>query len=192
MQPQGFFVEGSYLWTSVHQRVQVQIWWTWSLISHASMAMEPCPCWICSLCFFSRDNWVYPNSVPMSFIVFSRDSWFLGINIHKYPLYRAYIGISHFPGAHVGIGGPTSLPNSPDFFRGCITWPPKNQQFSGVLLLFLLNRFQVVMNTLTYLDSMIYLFYFYCIFERIKWSFGKVNCDTETELGDQKITVLWM
>ena len=43
-----------------------------------------------------------PNSVPMVFIVivFSRDSCGL---THKYPLYRVYIGISHFPG-YVGPG----------------------------------------------------------------------------------------
>ena len=43
-----------------------------------------------------------PNSVPMVFIVFS--SKFLVIIIHKYPLYKAYIGISHSfnvgPGVH--------------------------------------------------------------------------------------------
>ena len=30
-----------------------------------------------------------PNSVPMVFIVFSRDSWGLYIITHEYPLYRA-------------------------------------------------------------------------------------------------------
>ena len=42
-----------------------------------------------------------PNSVTMVFIVFSRDSWGLYL-IHKYPLYRAYIGISH-RGTLVGV-----------------------------------------------------------------------------------------
>ena len=41
-----------------------------------------------------------PNSVPMVFIVFSRDS--CGIIIHKYPLCRAYIRISH-RGTLVGV-----------------------------------------------------------------------------------------
>ena len=42
------------------------------------------------------------NSVPMVFVVFSRDS--LGIIIHKYPLiHGVYMGISH-TGSHVGIG----------------------------------------------------------------------------------------
>ena len=36
----------------------------------------------------------------MVFIVGSRDSW--GKNTHKYPLYRAYIGISH-RGTLVGV-----------------------------------------------------------------------------------------
>ena len=31
----------------------------------------------------------------MVFIVFSRDSWGLQLTTDKYPLYRAYIGISH-------------------------------------------------------------------------------------------------
>ena len=47
--------------------------------------------------------WMGYNSVPMVFIVFFRDSWFLGIIItYKYPLHRAYIGISH-RGTVVGV-----------------------------------------------------------------------------------------
>ena len=41
-----------------------------------------------------------PNSVPMVFIVFSKG--FLGTITHKYPLYGAYIGISH-SGTLVGV-----------------------------------------------------------------------------------------
>ena len=42
-----------------------------------------------------------PNSVPMVFIVFCRDS--LGIITHKYQLYKAYIGISHKGYVEIGV-----------------------------------------------------------------------------------------
>ena len=56
-----------------------------------------------------------PNSIPMVFIVFSRDGW--GIITHRYPLYRAYIGISH-RGTLVGV---TS--NHPLNVDSCMTIP---------------------------------------------------------------------
>ncbi len=56
--------------------------------------------------FFQGTIGYTPKSVPMVSIVFFRDL-FLGIITHKYPLYRASIGISH-RGTLVGDGRGTS------------------------------------------------------------------------------------
>ena len=62
-----------------------------------------------------------PNSVPMVFIVFSRDSW--GYLTHKNPLYRPYIGISHrgtLVGVYIYIHIPLSVEYWGYFQQSCI------------------------------------------------------------------------